>query len=182
MIRRKNVLTAAGLLLPALVVSAAAHGADGTVEIVGGGDDTLANYQWTVTNRADAPIEWVRFPCAHYHLFNAPEGWTAGTGADGEQPLGYASAAGEVDVLAPGRSLTFTARVDRNRTIRGEGTAYVGFADGTSIAISGVELAIEPSAGDQYLPLLGLGVIFAVFLVFQSLRKRSGRSEVKSSG
>lgn len=165
-----------------MVGPVAAGGDIGTVDIVGGGDETLANYRWTVTNRTDVPIEWVRFPCAHFHLFNAPEGWTAGTGAEGGGPLGYASAAGEVNQLAPGRSLTFTARVDRNRTIRGKGTAHVGFADGTSMAISGVELAIEPSAGDQYLPLVGLGVIFAIFLVLTSLRKRHRPSEVQSSG
>lgn len=180
--RRANVVARAFFLLAVLIGSAAARGAEGTVEIVGGGDDTLANYQWTVTNRTDSAIEWVRFPCAHYHLFNAPDGWLAGTGAEGEQPLGYASASGDVTSLAPGRSLTFTARVDRNRTVRGQGTAHVGFADGTSMAISNVELAIEPSAGDQYLPLVGLGVIFAVFLVFQSLRRRGSAPEVKSGG
>lgn len=58
---------------------------------------------------------------------------------------------------------------------RGSGEAIVAFADSSTQTVGGVLVPVPETFGDRYIPLLGLGAILGVFVIFQALRSRKGR-------
>ena len=64
--------------------------------------------------------------------------------------------------IVPGSSARFRMRIARAGALRRYGTVQVRLADGTQLAIDGVELAAAPTAGERYVLLIGLAVLLGV--------------------
>lgn len=177
--RVKPVLTITAALAVWLVTTPPAPASGSPkVGIAGGADASGHNYRWTITNNHSSPIVSVEFPHYHADLFFAPEGW--GTETTALVNVGYKDAPGEciatVDSpakgIANGRSQAFGMRIAPLPTRRGGGTVIVRFADGSSARVDSVELPRPERIGDKYLPLIGLGMIFLVWVVFRAVRGR----------
>jgi hypothetical protein len=50
------------------------------------------------------------------------------------------------------------------------------FDDGTEMRVGGVELPHAEGLGDKYVSLIGLGLVFMIFILAQAIRKRRRRS------
>lgn len=163
--------------------------------ITGGADPAGYSYTWTVTNKHTSPIVHVEFPHYHGALFFAPEDWsvectflvnvgvedrpgvcTARNVLFAEAPAGFArnnTALGS----KPGSArdtLDFRMQVLLRGTRRGQGQVLVRFADGSEVYVAGVELPQREAVGDKYVPLIGLGLIFLIWVIARS-RSRAKR-------
>ncbi len=160
-----------------------------SVTITGGADPAGYIYTWTVTSKHTSPIVFVEFPHYHGALFFAPEDWsvectflvnvavedrpgvcTARNMLFAEAPAGR----NRNDVAPSGRSalakgaLEFRMQVVLDGTRRGPGHVLVRFADDSEVYVAGVELPQREAAGDKYISLIGLGLIFAVWVIARS--------------
>ena len=173
---------AAGFVLSWLITAAYAVASDTPkVSITGGADTSGQNYTWTVTNHYASPIVFVEFPHYHAGVFFPPKGWESEATAIVE--IGYKEEPGvcigrtdSLDLaIDKGESGAFRMKIAPLPTRRGKGTVRVRFADRTEAAVAGVELPQQELIGDQYAPLIGLGVIFLVFVIVRTVRAKRRR-------
>ena len=157
------------------------------VTIVGGADATGHRYTWTITNEDTSPIVYVEFPHYRANLFFSPHGWSTdestflvNVGVEERPGLCIARAASTADGIAPGQSATFSTQIAAAGAQRRRGNVQVQFADGTKTIVSGVELPQRETLGDEFIPLIGLGVIFVGWMVVQVIRSRRRASDVTS--
>lgn len=157
-----------------------------TATITGGADASGHTYTWQVQNDGASPIVEVRFPHYRAGLFFPPQGWSSDctalvqVGAKDEPGVCTARAVASGDGINTGRSLTFSMQIAPAGAKRGPGEVTVRFADGSETRLAGVELPQREGAGDKNLPLLGLGGVFAIFVIAQAVRNR--RRRVKRAG
>jgi len=150
----------------------------GLVAVEGGADFSGHNYTWTVTNRHSASIVHVSFPHFRADLFQAPPGWVTkctnlvGVGVADPRGECAAESAPPVDGIRPQRSAQFTMRIAAAGAQRRTGTVTVRFADGREAQVAGVELPQSEPKSEQFMPLMGLGVIFAIFVIIVACRRR----------
>ena len=175
--RGPAVVVLAGLL-PA--VAAAAQ-----VKIEGGLNKEDRLYVWTVTNLGSTPITSFEIP--HYRglIFTPPPGWefemTNKHGPDAKAEPGTIKARATGGAfIASHRSAVFTLSfIIENYTAPGPGTAIVGFLDGTTEKVPGVQIPWRIPWVQRYAILLELSGFFGVFLLVQAIR---GRRRRKSAG
>jgi hypothetical protein len=157
------------------------------IEIVG---DTLVDspnhFRWTITNHNRGAI--VSFRAPRYLAEDAipPPGWTGEiikNATTGDNEVLFETkrpAAG----IYPGQSLSFEVhdrRIARTGRTKAPRPVVVGLADGSVLTISDVWCPAEESAFGKNLPLIGLGAMFAVFLLVQAARKRRRQARTSSS-
>ncbi len=165
-------------LLLACVFTTMANGQTPQVTINGGADETHKQYAWTVTNNHTKKIVSITFPHYGANLFFAPKGWkvdcTNLVEVGVSDPTGTCTATAESDRygISQSRSAEFSMRVPDKRAKRGIGRVTVRFDDGTEFIIRKVELPIAESSLDKNLSLIGLGVMFALYLLFTLLRRK----------
>ena len=160
----------------------AALGQDNPRATVDGGADTSGqNYTWTITNRADVPIDRVVVPHFMGDLCLPPEGWTC----EITEWLGKSGKGGQVILQAkepavavrPGRSVDVGLKIGPAGTPRGQGVIELWFSDGTSFGVL-VEAPVKEAAASQNVALIGLSAIFAIFLL---VRLRQGRRDAAAT-
>lgn len=146
---------------------------------ISGGADTSPNvYAWTVTNTHRALLVQVEFPNYRGALFFAPDGWTAectslaDTSQDHTPGVCTARASPVGNGIASGRSATFRMQVAPAGAQRQRGRVLVRFADGAEESIADVEVPGIEHASDRHVPLLGLSIIFVLWLVARAFRRR----------
>ncbi len=168
----------------ALVLTGRAFAADQPARIVGGADAFGNTYTWQVHNNGPSPIVEVRIPHYRAVLFYPPQGWSSDCtalvheGAGNDPGVCTARVEAPADGIAAGRSCSFSMQVAPGGAKKGSGQVTVKFADASETRVAGVELPQREEAGDMYLPLLGLGGVFAVFVIAQAVRKlRRGASQ-----
>jgi hypothetical protein len=160
-----------------LVLSGVSAAADPVVTVTGGADDTGQNYTWTITHDYAFPIVHVEIPQYKSGWHRPPEGWTA----EVTHPRGIAGRAGKfiADVddpsqgIARGGSAEFQLGIVAGGTPRGRGDILVRFADGVEATVR-AEVPIKEPARDRNVPLIGLGLIFGIFVLARALRKKRG--------
>lgn len=158
-----------------------------SVQITGGADSSGNNYTWTLKNQSTQGILAVEFPHFGADLFLAPPGWKVES--TGLITVGVAESSGTCRAsfeesrsgFGPGRSAEFTMRVPGRSSVRGPAGVTVYFADGTIATIPNVEVPRPAPAGDQYISLIGLGIIFAALILFRSLRRNAARLSTTAS-
>ena len=172
-----------GALLVLAVVCAVAGGSGGAgpeVTITGGGDETGHNYAWTITHNHRSPIVYVEFPHYRADLFEAPPGWATeltnpgGAGSDPSRCI--ATAASPDQGVQRRREAVFRVRVAPSGTPRGLGSVIVRFGDGGEVTVDGVSVPVRERFGDQYMALIGLGLIFGIFVVAKAIKGRKSKS------
>jgi hypothetical protein len=147
------------------------------VTIEGSVDTSGRNYTWMVTNHHRSPIERLEFPHYGAALFFGPEGWTTDctnlmhvTRDDG---VCTTEADQPEQRITEGRVAEVRMQVHA-RDARGvPGSVRVRFADGTEKEVTGVLVPQRESLGDRYVPLVGLGAIFIVFLLISAKRRKA---------
>ncbi len=145
------------------------------VTITGGPDATGHNYTWTITNHHAAAITAIAFPHYRADTFTPPEGWTGditnfrGRGATEGLCSGKAEAPGAA--IAPGGSAEFYLRVAPKGAKRGTRAARVSFEDGREVLVQ-VETPVREPFLERNMTLVGLGVMFAIFLLVARLRRK----------
>jgi len=176
--RRPSIFpVTAGLGLMA-ILSRPVEAQQGKATITGGADASGHTYSWSVTNRHTSSIVRVEIPHFRANLFFAPPEW--GQDCTGLVNVGVREAPGVCDArastpqagIAPGRSATFSMQIASAGAQRRPGSMLVHFADGTESLIENVELPQRESGGDQFIPLIGLSLVFGLWVVIQTYRKR----------
>ena len=148
---------------------------DSVVSITGGPDASGHNYTWIVTNHHDAAITAVAFPHYRADTFTPPAGWTF----DITHVLGRGAkeglCAGKVDspgaAIYPGKSAEFYLRVAPKGAKRGIRQARVTFKDGREVLVQ-VETSVREPFLERNMTVVGLGVMFVLFLVGARLRRK----------
>jgi hypothetical protein len=159
------------------VVSSDSAGGD-PVTIEGGPDSLGNSYHWTVSNQSTSPIVGLEIPHYRTSLFFAPAGWTfncthlAGVGEPDRPGVCTAKADSPGQGIAPGRSAAFGLQLATGSVKRGVGDARVTFADSKTQIVSGVVIPVPEGIGDKYIPLIGLGTILLIFVLYQWVRGR----------
>lgn len=168
--------------LVSFAVTSAVWGAEPGAMIRGGADASGQVYTWSVVNQHSAPLVGVSFPHYHGGVFAAPEGWDTsestylvGVGVEDRPGVCIARASSASDGIAAGQSAEFRLQLAPGGARRAPGEVSIQFADGSSTIIGGVELSHAEPLGDQYVTLIGLGVIFVAWLAFRSVRARRER-------
>lgn len=145
------------------------------VSIRGGADISGQNYAWTVTNDHDSPIIFIEFPQYRAAVEFPPEGWkselTNPRGVGGRTGFFRSKVGTAVDGIAPGESATFRLGVSVGGTPRGKGDVLIRFADETETRVR-AEVPIKEAPADRNVSLIGLSLIFAVFLVVRAVKRR----------
>lgn len=178
------------------VVSAASartvvSSADESVTIDGGPDTTLQNYSWTVTNHHTSPIVYVKIPHYRAAVFEAPRRWDTSkttylvnVGVPDKAGFCVAEAIAPTPGISRGSSREFKMSLNVQRGLLGKGTVIVRFADGTEAKVFGVELSVPPEPSGKWVPLIGAGAIFVVWVLIRTLRQRGkpARAADESAG
>lgn len=171
------LIIAVGVIMPAL-----ARADDGVTVVGDVNPDNARQFVWQITNNGRKPIVW--FEASHYlgKLVDPPDGW-AQTKLTANIGLGEKAAVGVVrceaktpyDAIRPGQSKAIGLRLDRRGGYCEPDDVTVGFADGSTMVIGGVLCpAKEPFLRNNY-PVIGLGVMFGLFLVYKVLRGKKPR-------
>lgn len=166
------------IVLP-LLLGGEAWAAGPNVKITGGVDAGGHNYNWTIEHDYSSALVEVEVPQFRADLFIPPSGWTGTI----EAPKGWWGRNGSciARVDNPVRGLPrkspgkFGLRVHPRGTPRGQGEIRLKFADGAEVRVL-AEVPVAESLGQRYTSLIGLGVIFFIFLLLRAVR---GRSKVK---
>ena len=167
-----------------VVVGYAALGAaEPRVTIVGGENTADNNYVWTITNRHDSPIIHVEIPHYRGSWRLAPDGWTGEVthrhGAGGRSGKFIATADDKTHGIARGQSAEFKLGIISAKTPSGEGQVLIRFADGKEVQIL-ANVPVKESASDRNISLIGLGLIFGVYVLVRAIKRRR-RSPTKPS-
>ncbi len=145
------------------------------VAVSGGADDSGQNYSWKITNEYDSPIIFVEIPQYKAGVGIPPEGWksklTNPRGLGGRTGFFTSQVDTAADGIAPGESATFRLTVTVRGTPRGKGDILIRFADETETRVR-AEVPIKETLADRYVSLIGLGLIFGVFLVVRAVKRR----------
>jgi hypothetical protein len=192
---RTSGIAAAGLmtLLVGLGLVGEARAQDASAEVTIEGripEDNSQEFEWLVTNRSSTPI--TRFKTQHFlgTVVVPPEGWveSAMTGNISRQQkrengiLEFTAGPGNPGI-PPGREQAFRTRIHHtwSRYVVPR-TVEVDFAGGRTVQVSGVLCpAKSPFLRENY-PVVGLGAMFAIFLVVQAIRRRRrGRAETSAT-
>lgn len=170
-----SVLCGVACAMVLLLTGGVASAQEAGVTITGGADDTGHNYTWRVANKSTVPIVSVVFPQYMADLFTAPADWTTEStnlrGLGGGPGECTATAADPDRGIAPGKEAIFTLRVAPKGARRGKGEVAVSFADGRQVRVTAQVPTQEPFV-ERHIPLIGLGVMFALFLAYQARKSR----------
>ena len=145
------------------------------VTIQGGYDRADFDYAWTITNHHDSPIIHVEFPQykSSWHL--PPDGWTGemstSRGIGGRMGTYLVSADDPSRGIFPGASAQFQLGIRPGGTPSAFREVLVRFADGTDVRVK-AECPVKEPIGDRYVPLLGLGLIFGLYLLVRAAKRR----------
>ena len=173
----------------ALSVNARAEAA-ALVVITGGADVTGHHYTWTVRNAHTSPVMSVEFPHHAADVFTPPPGWTAKCNNLVGQPgkpgpsVCLATAPSVATAIGRGESAVFSMRIapPPASAQKGLGKVKVQFADGTETSIDGVEVPTRVEAGSRFMPLIGLGLVFGLWVLVKALRGKRGASSTTVAG
>lgn len=163
------------MLLPLLVVAPTNLMGSPNVTISGGADESGYKYTWTVTNGHDSPIIFVEFPQYKASVGSPPDGWegelTNERGVGGRTGFFRSHVDTAVDGIAPGGSAVFRLALTTRGTPRGRGDVLIRFADETETRVRAV-VPIKEAPVDRNVSLIGLSLIFAVFLIVRAAKRR----------
>lgn len=166
------------------VVTLSVRAENPPILVTGGADESGHLYAWKITNQSSQSIVEVRFPHFRANLFFPPPGWEpsctglVAVGAKIEPGVCTARVPPGKEGIAPGRSAEFKMQIASAGARRFPGHLAFRFADGTESDVGGVELPTRETAGDQYVSLIGLGMIFVLLTVRQARRKRRASAGV----
>jgi hypothetical protein len=167
-----------GILAIGLIAGAdASRAGDAETAIVVEGERLASNprhFRWTVTNHGDTPILAFQAPRYLGEEFLAPPNW------QGEILVGKGSGKDDVRFTAgnpyhailPGASKSFEIHDRRLRGTKRRLAVQVELAGGNVVTIADVWCPAPENVFEKNLPLIGLGGMFAVFLLVQVWRKR----------
>lgn len=162
-----------------LIIDASPAAGTPTVTITGGADASGHNYEWNITHDHAAPLIYVEIPQFRAGWHAPPDGWTGDLthprGIGGLDGLFIAQAKSRENGISRGQVARFRLNIGAEGTPRGEGEVLLRFADGSEATVL-AEVPVKESAADQNISLIGLGLIFGVFLVVRAIRERR-RSE-----
>jgi len=156
-----------------------ARAADPPVTIERVAAESQQFFKWKITNGHTSPIVRLHIPQYHGDLFDAPPGWDqqwknkAAVGG-GEDAPGWVKTGVErpVQGIQPGRSAVFQLRIARVGAVSRPGTITVYFADGSEVAVAGVELPSAKSPLERHVMSIGLAVIFVLALLIHLHRQK----------
>jgi len=164
-------------LLGLLVLSPPANGEDSPVTITGGLQED-GSYRWVVTNHSPSQVVSVEFPHYQADMFYPAPGW--------KSKSTYLVNVGVPDlpgncrawVESPRNGIpqkgnaTFGMRVRQLEASKGVGVVKVGFADGTTTEVAGVEVPTTPGFIERFGVLIVFGVFFALVVIIAARRRR----------
>lgn len=176
---------AVGLFASMAVFPNAARADD--IEVVGKRSvENKFDYTWTVTNHTNKRI--TSLVVDHYlgKIVAPPAGWvrtnmTANVAEGQRAAPGIIEFAVEKPVKAIGRGQSKEFKVTIDRTWRGhceQRIAIVGFEDGTTLEVPGVYCPADESWLKKNVSLVGLGAMFAVFVLWRVVFGRKTQTRV----
>ena len=168
--------------LPVAFLTIASASATEAQDIVVTGARTGENhtyFTWTITNNGNQPITMFRAPYYRGRVTALPEGWAqrppTGLIGEGQKPnatvLELASSS-RATGIQPGQTAEFQLwdpHTHRRGTLTRQAVC-IELADGSDILVSGVRCPSQESYLRRNYPLIGLGAMFAIFLIVKALR------------
>ncbi len=156
------------------------------VTVEGGADPTGQNYSWTIQHDHASPLVFVSVPHHRADLFLPPKGWKGSIehATGWFDRMGYCIARPEDPgaAIARGKSAQFGLRVPVRGIARGKEAMSFRFADGVEASVP-AEVPVREPIGEQYTPVIGLGLIFAGLLVFRAWKaRRRSAPDIPSGG
>ncbi|MFQ5495014.1 MAG: hypothetical protein ACE5EX_06495 [Phycisphaerae bacterium] len=142
------------------------------VSISGGPDASGHLYAWTIRNTGPSPIVYVAVPHHRGDLCLPPPGWSAEMTTD----ACLFRAPSPADGIPRRGQAEFRLRVGPAGARRGHGEVRIRFDNGEEQRMPDVLVPVREPAGDHYVPLVGLGVIFIALVVHRVLSQRKGKT------
>ena len=134
-------------------------------------------FTWTITNNGNQPIMMFRVPYYRGRVTAVPEGWTQRppTGPIGEDqktdaPILELASVSRANAIQSGQTAEFQVWDPQKRGTLTRQAVCVELADGTDVLVCGVRCPARESFLQRNYPLVGLGAIFAVYLIVKALR------------
>lgn len=165
------------------ILGLAAHETSAQVTVTGGRDPVEVNfYRWTVTNQGNKPIDRFEFPRYMVDDLGSPDGWshqivkTDAAGRSIEPHRIVYKADRPSTALRRGESAVFEAQINIDKATPGRQPVLVGFADGTTLEIADIEVPWDYPWLEKHALLIGMGTLFAIFLLVQMVRSRKPKS------
>jgi hypothetical protein len=152
------------------------------VTIEGGPDPTGHVYEWQVTNQSRSAIVGIEFPHFGASVFFAPQHWTVSCTNLVNVGMGEtfgtcrANAPAPKDAIATGGAAAFRMQCAARQGRTGLGSVKVDLADGTQLSVPGVRLPQRESLSDRFVPLIGLGFLAIIFLIYKGAASRRRRA------
>ena len=159
------------ILVGSLLAVCTAAADDETGVFVDGHRDEGRWFLWTVTNQAAKPITYFKAPHDYGYTVNPPDGWDFGLADRGRHGVIECEATTELQAIRRGHRAEFRLEVQGDYQPAPR-PVMIGFADGTKIELAGVLCPMREPFLRNHFPAIGLGVIFAAFLVVQAIRSR----------
>lgn len=174
------------ILFVTVIVPSSTFAQPPKVTITGGADQAGTRYKWTVTNHYSSPIVYIEFPHYRANLFFVPDGWFTDestnlvTAGEAIKPgICVARSPSEESGITYQQEGIFRIQLSDGKVKRQQGQVALQFADGKAVFIHGVELPHRESLGDRYISLIGLFLIFILFLTVQLIKYYSSRKQTK---
>ena len=147
-------------------------------------------FTWTVENHGDFVITMVRFRHFRGRQPICPKGWSEAAMTGNEERLGQKLETGIIEFKADsisagirdGGSAVFSLRLDsiwHGDAVKD--TVVVGLADGTELTVPGVLRPARESFFSRNATPLGLGAMFAAYVVYKLWRGRRTPSRTGQS-
>ena len=143
-------------------------------------------WRWTVTNRSQSPIVYMRFPHFRGDIFSYPKDrWNEEITNRNE--VGMVPRNGTFILrakdpstgLQPGQPLEIGIQVAAKGAFSVLRDVEIRFADGTTVTVPDVDCPQEQPIWERNILLLGFGAMFLVLVIYRSLKGR--RLKVESS-
>jgi hypothetical protein len=140
-----------------------------------------------VTNHGGRPITRFEFPRYVVDDLGSPQGWTheiVKTDADGRPIRPHRivyKAESSLSAIRPGRSLVFEAQINIDKATPGRQPVIIGFDNGSTLEMADVEIPWDYPWLEKHALLIGMGGLFALFLVIQAMRGRRTKPTAPSS-
>jgi hypothetical protein len=190
----KRQRVAATRLVPAFLIllslSALAVAEEPKVSITGGLRPDGSFYSWVVTNLSSSPVVSLEFPHYQADQFLAPPGWKSkseylvNVGVPDRPGTCRAWVESPKDGIPRQGKVSVTMRVRLLEARQGRGVVKVGFADGTTLEIAGVEIPMPPGYFERFGVLITLVILvgLAGLIAVRRQRRAKAREEALARG
>jgi hypothetical protein len=130
---------------------------------------------WEITNHGSEPVTYFKAPHAWGYTIDPPPGWKGEIVRDPRRGTVECRTEDRIDAVRRGHPRAFKLEVKGDYR-PAPNKVTIGFADGTRIQIPNVACPARYSFLRDHFPAVGLGGMFALFILIRTVRARKKKS------